>query len=157
MNERIGKFKKKISVASARQRRVQGPASASFCTPSPLLSPLPAPFRSSPVSKGTCTCSASIRAQIHLRYSRSTSRILPSATRMRVCVSVRMCVCTHKSRNMISDCNPSCTMIITAAYIAHIIVYRCSAKSEHPERGAYLYRSLAPYFKDALWKFNVRI
>lgn len=131
MNERIGKFKKKISVASARQRRVQGPASASFCTlPLPLsLVPLVC-LIPSPVSKGTCTCTASIRAQIHLRYSRSTSRILPSATRMRTYV----CVCTRKSRNMTSDCNPSCTMIITAAYIALIIVYRCSAKSEHPER-----------------------
>ncbi|TGZ51245.1 hypothetical protein DBV15_03166 [Temnothorax longispinosus] len=64
MNERIGKFKKKISVASARQRRVQGPG------PLPLrLSHIPVPtVRSSPVSRGTCISAAPNGAQIHLRY-----------------------------------------------------------------------------------------
>lgn len=37
MNERIGKFKKKISVASARQRRVQGPGPFASVSFTPLL------------------------------------------------------------------------------------------------------------------------
>lgn len=91
MNERIGKFKKKISVASARQRRVQGPGLCFLLHPLSLVSCPPYLLHSvrRRFLKGTCTCSASIGAQIHLRYSlRSTSRILPSAIYPCMCVRV---------------------------------------------------------------------
>jgi len=105
MNERIGKFKK-ISVASARQRRVQSPgpfASASFV---PL--PCPRPYRSSPVSKGTCTFAAPIRAQIHLRYrSPILASFLPPS-----------CACARVNLETINY-NPSYAMIIAVVYIVH--------------------------------------
>lgn len=125
MNERIGKFKK-ISVASARQRRVQGSARCLCFLYTPLvpLSPLfpPHSVRSSPVSRGTCTCAAPIAAQIHLRYSRpSPASFLP----LRIYMCTRVNPETRRSTIIRHDDNNRFNVYI---------VYCCSVKSEYPAK-----------------------